>query len=55
MMKGPIYSQRVKEGGKTLPPATGCQLSDQEEYPLGFLCSGQDSGTRGVLLFAHVG
>ncbi|KAJ0585743.1 hypothetical protein HanHA89_Chr05g0204181 [Helianthus annuus] len=55
MMKGPIYSRRVKKGGETLPAATRCQLSDQGEYPLGLLCCDQDSGTRGAPLFAHAG
>ncbi|MFS7921263.1 hypothetical protein Hanom_Chr03g00234731 [Helianthus anomalus] len=45
----------MKEGGKTLPTATGRQLSDQEEYPLGLLCCSQDSGRRGAPLFSQVG
>ncbi|MFS7954624.1 putative mannitol dehydrogenase [Helianthus anomalus] len=55
MMKDHIYSRRVKQGGETLPAATGRQLSDQGEYPLGLLCCGQNSGTRGAPLFAHAG
>ncbi|KAJ0771466.1 hypothetical protein HanPI659440_Chr07g0269441 [Helianthus annuus] len=55
MMKGPIYSRMVKEGGAALPAVIGRQLSDQGEYPLGLLCCGQGSGTRGVPVFAHAG
>ncbi|MFS8020225.1 hypothetical protein Hanom_Chr15g01413051 [Helianthus anomalus] len=55
MMKGHIYSRRVKEGGATLAAAIGRQLSDQGEYPLGLLCCGQDGGTRGTPIFVHAG
>ncbi|KAJ0523239.1 hypothetical protein HanRHA438_Chr10g0468951 [Helianthus annuus] len=55
MMKGPIYSRRVKKEGAAVPAVGACQLSDQEEYPLGLLCHGRCSGTRGVLTFAHAG
>ena len=55
MMKGPIYSRRVKEGGAAVPAVDARQLSDQGEYPLGLLCHGQCSGTRGVLAFVHAG
>ncbi|MFS8012412.1 hypothetical protein Hanom_Chr14g01320531 [Helianthus anomalus] len=54
MMKGPIYSRRVKEGGAAMPSVVVRQLSDQGEYPLGLLCHSQRSGTRGALTFAHV-
>ncbi|MFS7937186.1 hypothetical protein Hanom_Chr05g00424681 [Helianthus anomalus] len=55
MMKGPTYSRRVKEGGAALPAVIGCQLSDQEEYPLGLLCRVQGSGPRGAPIFVHAG
>ncbi|MFS7926178.1 hypothetical protein Hanom_Chr04g00293921 [Helianthus anomalus] len=53
MMKGPIYSRRVKEGGTTLTAAIGHQVSDQGEYPLGLLCCGQGGDTRGAPIFVH--
>ncbi|MFS7956246.1 hypothetical protein Hanom_Chr07g00652301 [Helianthus anomalus] len=53
MMKGPIYSRGVKEGGATSPTVIGRQLSDQGEYPLGLLCCSQDSGPRGAPTFVH--
>ncbi|MFS7907013.1 hypothetical protein Hanom_Chr01g00065951 [Helianthus anomalus] len=55
MIKGHIYRRRVKEGGEALPAATGHQLSDQGEYPLGLLCCGQDSVLRGAPSFVHAG
>ena len=55
MMKGPIYSRRVKKEERAVPAVGARQLSDQEEYPLGLLCCGRDSGTRGALAFAHAG
>ena len=55
MMKGPIYSRRVKKGGAAVPAVGARQLSDQEEYPLGLLCHGRCSGTRGVVTFAYAG
>ncbi|KAJ0744602.1 hypothetical protein HanPI659440_Chr10g0389521 [Helianthus annuus] len=55
MMKGPIYSRRVKKEGAAVPAVGACQLSDQGEYPLGLVCHGRCSGTRGVLTFAHAG
>ncbi|KAJ0453614.1 putative zinc/iron permease [Helianthus annuus] len=55
MMKGPIYSRIVKEGGAAVPAVGARQLSDQGEYPLGLLCCGRRSGTRGALAFAHAG
>ncbi|MFS7970976.1 hypothetical protein Hanom_Chr09g00827231 [Helianthus anomalus] len=44
MRKDHIYSRRMKEGGEALPTATGCQLSDQGEYPLGLFCCTQSGG-----------
>ncbi|KAJ0575663.1 hypothetical protein HanIR_Chr05g0215321 [Helianthus annuus] len=55
MMKGRIYSRRVKEGGAAVPAVVARQLSDQGEYPLGLLCRGQCSGTRGALTFVPFG
>ncbi|KAJ0810271.1 hypothetical protein HanPI659440_Chr01g0025171 [Helianthus annuus] len=55
MMKGPIYSRRVKEGGAVVPAVGVRQLSDQGEYPLGLLCCDRRSGTRGALAFVHAG
>ena len=55
MMKGPIYSRRVKEGGAVVPAVVARQLSDQGEYPLGLLCHSRCSGTRGALTFVHAG
>ncbi|KAM0023622.1 hypothetical protein Hdeb2414_s0023g00641431 [Helianthus debilis subsp. tardiflorus] len=48
MMKGPIYSRRVKKEEAAAPAVGVCQLSDQGEYPFGLLCRGWCSGTRGV-------
>ncbi|MFS7910793.1 hypothetical protein Hanom_Chr02g00110401 [Helianthus anomalus] len=55
MMKGPIYSRRVKKEGAAVPAVDARQLSDQGGYPLGLLCHGRCSGTRGVLAFACAG
>ncbi|KAM0035246.1 hypothetical protein Hdeb2414_s0015g00444071 [Helianthus debilis subsp. tardiflorus] len=55
MMKGPIYSRRVKKGGAAVPAVVVRQLSDQEEYPLGLFCCGRRSGTCGTLAFVHAG
>ncbi|MFS7999635.1 hypothetical protein Hanom_Chr12g01168771 [Helianthus anomalus] len=55
MMKGLIYSRRVREGGATLPAAMGRQLSDQGEYPFGLLSCGQGSGIRGAPIFVRAG
>ncbi|MFS7999425.1 hypothetical protein Hanom_Chr12g01165991 [Helianthus anomalus] len=55
MMKGLIYSRRVKEGGADMPAVATRQLSDQGEYHLGLLYQGQCSGTRGALTFARFG
>ncbi|MFS7937006.1 hypothetical protein Hanom_Chr05g00422451 [Helianthus anomalus] len=55
MMKGPIYSRMVEKGGAVLPTVIGRQLSDQGEYPLGLLCCGQGSSTRGAPVFSHAG
>ncbi|MFS7918471.1 hypothetical protein Hanom_Chr03g00201491 [Helianthus anomalus] len=55
MIKGSIYSRRVKEGGATLPATIRRQLYDQGEYPLGPLCCGQHGGTRGEPIFIHAG
>ncbi|KAF5805346.1 hypothetical protein HanXRQr2_Chr05g0208211 [Helianthus annuus] len=55
MMKGPIYSRRVKEEGAALPSVIERQLSDQGEYPFGLLCCLQDSGPRGAPIFVLAG
>ena len=55
MMKGPIYSRRVKKEEVAVPAVDVRQLSDQGEYPLGLLCHGRCSGTRGVVTFVHAG
>ena len=55
MMKGPIYSRRVKKEEAAVPAVGARQLSDQGEYPLGLLCREGCSGTRGVLVFAYAG
>ena len=55
MMKGPIYSRKVKKGGAAVPAVIARQLSDQGEYPLGLLCHGRYSDTPGILSFAHAG
>ncbi|MFS7939931.1 hypothetical protein Hanom_Chr05g00457711 [Helianthus anomalus] len=55
MMKGPIYSRRVKKEGAAVPAVNARQLSDQGEYPLGLLCHSRCSGTCGVLSFACAG
>ncbi|KAJ0857631.1 hypothetical protein HanRHA438_Chr13g0592341 [Helianthus annuus] len=55
MMKGSIYSRRVKKEEAAVPAVGVRQLSDQGEYPLGLLCQGRHSGTRGVPAFDGVG
>ncbi|KAJ0825221.1 hypothetical protein HanRHA438_Chr17g0800751 [Helianthus annuus] len=55
MIKGPIYSRRVKKEEAAMPAVGARQLSDQGEYPLGLLCREGCSGTRGVLVFAYAG
>ena len=55
MMKGPIYSRMVKKEEAAVPAVGVRQLSDQGEYPLGLLCHGRCSDTRGALTFVHVG
>ena len=55
MMKGSIYSRRVKKEEAVVPAVGARQLSDQGKYPLGLLCHGQCSGTRGALTFVHAG
>ena len=54
-MKGSIYSRRVKKEEVAVPAVGARQLSDQGEYPLGLLCQGRHSGTRGVPAFDGVG
>ncbi|KAJ0489122.1 hypothetical protein HanHA300_Chr12g0440401 [Helianthus annuus] len=55
MMKGPIYSRRMKKEEAAVPAVGARQLSDQGEYPLGLFCHGGCSGTRGLLAFACAG
>ncbi|KAM0072111.1 hypothetical protein Hdeb2414_s0001g00032761 [Helianthus debilis subsp. tardiflorus] len=55
MMKGSIYSRRVKKEEAVVPAVGVRQLSDQGEYPFGLLCRGWCSGTRGVLAFDGAG